>query len=58
MKKPNVNRNDSKTEREINLIFEGDKVSSSWYDKKLEEILCALCGRECKDKSRCVNANP
>ena len=48
----------SKPVREVELTFDGNRVSSSWYDPVLEDVLCALCGKGCTDKSRCVNANP
>ena len=47
-----------RAELEIELTFEGDRAHSPWYDPRLEGVLCALCGRNCKDRSLCYNANP
>jgi hypothetical protein len=40
------------------LVFDGDKVSSFWYNPELAPLLCALCGKECEDKTLCFNTNP
>ena len=42
---------------EVSLVFEGYTVSSPWYHPKLAPVMCALCGKGCKE-IRCVNVNP
>jgi hypothetical protein len=48
---------ETKSESDIELIFDGDRVISSWYHPELESVLCALCGKNCTD-GKCVNINP
>lgn len=40
------------------LVFDGDRVISYWYNPELAPLLCSLCGKECKDKTLCFNTNP
>lgn len=49
----------SSAPKEVELIFDGLHVTGSWYDPKLQPIVCTLCGKGCpKDKPACYNANP
>ena len=42
----------------IEMTFDGDKVEGVWYDQKIAPVLCALCGKGCKEQSLCYNVNP
>lgn len=44
---------------DIDLTFEGNTVTS-WYHPKLAPIMCALCGKGCREagKMPCVRINP
>jgi hypothetical protein len=46
---------------EVALTFEeGLSVSSTWFHPELSPVVCALCGKHCKEEGKplCVNANP
>ena len=44
----------------VELVFDGDDVSGSWYHPAMAKTVCALCGKDCREKglSPCVNVNP
>lgn len=53
--------NDPKeTVTEITLTFEDGEVRGVWYHPALEPVICALCGKGCKEKGLpvCHNVNP
>jgi hypothetical protein len=45
---------------ELDLTFEGNKISGVWYHPDLADFVCAICGKQCKElgKPICVNVNP
>ena len=63
MEKKSRTSRDSDTEpivTEVTLTFDGDKVTGIWYHPEIESVICALCGKGCKEKGLpiCVNVNP
>jgi hypothetical protein len=40
--------------------FESDSIESNWFQPEMAEIICAVCGQQCKEKGLplCVNGNP
>jgi hypothetical protein len=49
---------DSNSEQEF--IFDGDRVTSSWVQPEMTDVICNICGKRCKERGAplCVNANP
>ena len=43
---------------DIELIFDGNEVSSNWHHPKLAKLFCALCKDEGVCKTPCVSVNP
>lgn len=46
---------------EVDLTFEGDTCTSTWYRPELKHIFCELCGKKITgdcDELRCTNTNP
>jgi len=42
------------------FVFDAEGVSSQWIYPEMAEVVCALCGKRCKEKGipLCVNGNP
>ena len=57
MKSKKKNPTDSNS-KVIEMTFDGDRVQGVWYDQRIAPVLCALCGKDCTDKSLCYNVNP
>jgi hypothetical protein len=45
---------------EVTLSFEGRSITTDWFHPDLEPVMCAICGKQCKEKGKplCVVANP
>jgi hypothetical protein len=44
----------------VTMTFKGLEVSTNWFHPKLSPVMCALCGKQCKERGvpLCVNGNP
>lgn len=43
---------------EIELTFDGNKVSGVWYHPDLEPVICALCKKNSTCTQKCYRINP
>jgi hypothetical protein len=46
---------------EVELVFDGNEVTSTWYRPELKDVFCGLCGKKITgdcDELRCTNTNP
>ena len=50
----------SVSERTQKLTFDGDQITSDWFQPEMAKVMCEICGKRCKElhKPLCVNANP
>jgi hypothetical protein len=58
--KPPTQATESQPNFELTLTFEGNRVTSSWYNPVCGDVICRICGKNCKalGKPLCVNVNP